>query len=240
MKGFIPPPALGRVEGVTTLPLFCLLPIVYQEVDIVKPVHQAMLLIAVDVEMIAASCLLVSDGLTGQIDLHFRLRVAPNAVEEFGQERLAHLYGEHKVVEFVVPVDIGKETADDHTEAIAGNGPCGMFTAGTATEVLASHQYTTAIGRVVEHKIFNYAAVLAVTPVTEQVVTKALLVCGLKKTGRDNLIGIYILQWEGNASGGDDIEFLFHNSSLGSVITPVTAAAAATNGEARMVRAPGP
>ena len=70
------------------------------------------------------------------------------------------------------------------------------------------------------------------------------------------MVGVHILERERNAGGCYNVEFLFHFdllsnclrsdcaktyiNSLGSVITPVTAAAAATSGEARIVREPGP
>ena len=81
-----------------------------------------------------------------------------------------------------------------------------------------------------------------VAPVAKQVVAKELFFLGgrLQETGRDNLVGVHILQWKRNARRCYDVKFLFHNNSLGSVITPVTAAAAATKGDARMVREPGP
>ena len=75
-----------------------------------------------------------------------------------------------------------------------------------------------------------------------QVIAEELLLagCSLEESGWNNLVGVNILQWKWHTSRCYDVEFLFHNSSLGSVITPVIAAAAAVSGDARMVRAPGP
>ena len=96
-----------------------------------------MFLVAVNLEMLAPSCGLIGDALLGQVYFHLRLRIGLNAVEEFLQKVLADNDRQHKIVEFVVLVDICKETADNHTETIAGNSPSSMFTAGTRTEVLA-------------------------------------------------------------------------------------------------------
>ena len=117
-----------------------------------------------------------------------------------------------------------------------------MFTRRTRTEVLTSHEDAALILGVVENKILNHATVFPIAPVTKQVVAKELLLFGgcLEEACRDNLVGVHILQWQGHARRCYDVKFLFHNSVLGSVITPVTAAAAATNGDARMVREPGP
>ena len=109
-------------------------------------------------------------------------------------------------------------------------------------EILACHEDATAVGGVVEHEVLVGRAVSIVAPVAEQVVAKELLLAGgsLEETGRDDLVGIDVLQRKGNAGGCYNVEFLFHSSVRGSVITPVTAAAAATSGEQRMVRLPGP
>ena len=117
-----------------------------------------------------------------------------------------------------------------------------MITTGAGTEVLTRYEDATFILGVVEDKILNDTTVLPIAPVAKQVVAKELLLAGgsLKETGRDNLVGIDVLQRKGNACGCYNVEFLFHSNVLGSVITPVTAAAAATRGEQRMVRAPGP
>ena len=40
-------------------------------------------------------------------------------------------------------MDIRKETADDHSEAVTSNRPSSMFTGGARTEVLAGNKDTT-------------------------------------------------------------------------------------------------
>ena len=227
---------------VSMFPGFCFLLVLHQEVDVVKTVHQAMLLVAVDVEVLRVACGFVGDRLPGQIHLDLGLRVVLDALEEFSKEYLAHLDREHEVIELVVLMDIGKERRDDHSEAIAGNSPGGMFAAGARAEILAGHQYAARVGRVVEYEVLVHAAVSLVAPVAEKVVAEEALLAGgsLQKSGGDNLVGVHILDGKWHTGAGYDVELLFHNSSRGSVITPVTAAAAAVSGLASMVREPGP
>ena len=200
-----------------------------------------MLLIAVDVEMLAATCGLVGDCLIRKIHLHLRLRIMLDAGKELCQEVVAHLHGQHEIVQFVVFVDISEKRADDHPEAIACNRPGSMLARAATAEVLACHEDTTAIGGIVEHKVLIQRAVGLVAPIAKQVVAKETFLPGgsLQESGGDNLVCVHILQWKGHTCTGYNVEFLFHNV-LGSVITPVMAAAAATNGLARMVLAPGP
>ena len=55
-----------------------------------------------------------------------------------------------------------------------------------------------------------------IAPVAEKVVAKETFLAGggLQETGGDDLVGIHVLQWQGNAGGCDDIEFLFHVFTL--------------------------
>ena len=201
-----------------------------------------MLLVAIDVELLRTASGLVGHRLVGQVDLYFGLRILFDAVEELSQKVLADDDGQHEVVELVVLVDISKERADNDTKAVACNSPGSMLTRGARAEILACHEDATAVGGVVEDEILVHSAVGIVAPVAKQVVAKELLLAGgcLEEASRDNLVGIDVLQRKGNAGGCYNVEFLFHNSVRGSVITPVTAAAAATSGEQRMVRLPGP
>ena len=96
--------------------------------------------------------------------------------------------------------------------------------------------------RTVENKI-RFRLVFSIeSPVPEQHIAKIFFVlCGrLEKAGRDDLVRVHILHLQRHAGAFDNIEFLFHSKSLGSVTQPVTAAAAAVRGLARRVLAPGP
>ena len=139
-------------------------------------------------------------------------------------------------------MDIGEETADDHSKAITCDGPGRMLTRGAGTEVLASHEDTAGISGIVQHEVRIGSAIGIIPPIAEQVITEETFLTRrcFQETGGDNLVCVHILQRERHTSTGYDVEFLFHNNVRGSVITPVTAAAAATSGDARIVRAPGP
>ena len=78
--------------------------ILYQEVDIVETVHQTMLLIAVDIEMLLTACSLVGHRLLRQIDLYLCLRIGLDALEQLSEETFADLYRQYEIVQFVVLV----------------------------------------------------------------------------------------------------------------------------------------
>ena len=205
-----------------------------------------MFLIAVDIKMCYAARGLICDGLFRQIDFHKGLRVGENGIKKLLQEVLADDDGKHEVVQLIVFMYIGKKTRHDNPESIAGNRPRRVFTARAAAEILSCHQNLPAVGGVIQYEVFVRCAVGVVTPIAEQIVAESLFVSRFQEAGGDDLVGIDILQREGHTCAGDDIEFLFHLSLffyinvLGSVITPVIAAAAAVSGLARRVREPGP
>jgi len=136
--------------------------------------------------------------------------VFADAVEQLLQERLAHHHGQDEVVQLVVLVDVGEERADYHTEAVARDGPRGVLAAGAGAEVLARHEYASAVSRIVQHKVLLQRAVLVVPPVAEEVVAEALLVGGLEEARGDNLVCVHVLQREWNARACYHVEFLFH------------------------------
>ena len=139
-------------------------------------------------------------------------------------------------------MDVGETRRDDHADAVAGDGPGGVFTAGARTEVLPRHKDFPAVPGIVEDESGIGGSVAVVTPVAEQVLAEKPLVAGrrLQEAGGYDLVRVHILEGKGHAGRFDDIEFLFHNKVLGSVTTPVTAAAAAVSGLARRVRDSGP
>src|SRR5574344_2454336 len=102
---------------------------------------------------------------------------------------------------------VGKETGNDHSESVSCYGPCGVFTAGAAAKVLSCHQYAATIGRVVQYETFDRIPLFVVAPVAEQVVAKSAFVGCLQKTGRNNLVGVHILQRKWHAGAGNYIEF---------------------------------
>ena len=74
-----------------------------------------------------------------------------------------------------------------------------MLTTRAIAEVLACYEDTSAVGRVVEHEVLVQCAVGIISPVAKQVVAKEFFLAGssFEKTGRYNLVGVYVLQLEG-------------------------------------------
>ena len=70
-------------------PLICLylIFIVQQEIDVVEGIHQTVLLVRVDFELLAVTGCQVGDCLVGHIDLDLGLWVGSDAGEEFLLER---------------------------------------------------------------------------------------------------------------------------------------------------------
>ena len=95
----------------------------YKEIDVVQPVHQTMLLVGIDFEGFRLACRLVGNGLGRKVYFYFRLRVGKDRVEQFFQEPFAYHHRKHEIIQFVILVDIGKETGYYYTEAVTGNRP---------------------------------------------------------------------------------------------------------------------
>ena len=169
-----------------------------------------MFLVAIDLKMFALACGFVCNRLVRQVNLHLCLMVLGNALEQLFKERFRNHYWQNKVVEFVVLVNVGKEAAYHHAEPISRNGPCCVLTRGARTEVLTSHKNDTTIRRVVKHEIFFRCSVSIISPVAEEVIAHAFLVCGFKETRWYDLVCIYVFKRKGYASACYDIEFLFH------------------------------
>ena len=67
-------------------PCFYLVFICHQKIDVVETIHQAVLLVAIDVELLRTASGLVGHRLVGQVDLYFGLRILLDAVEELSKE----------------------------------------------------------------------------------------------------------------------------------------------------------
>ena len=82
--------------------------VLQEEVDVIESIHQAILLVAIDVEGFAVACGEVGDSLVGYINAYLGLRISLYGVEQLLLELAAHNHGEHEAVEQVVAVDVGK------------------------------------------------------------------------------------------------------------------------------------
>ena len=92
----------------TALILLSLGRVLQEEVDVVERIHQAILLVAIDVECLAMASGEVGNRLVGHINTHLSIGVSLNSVEQLLLELAAHDDGKHEAVEQIVAVDIGK------------------------------------------------------------------------------------------------------------------------------------
>ena len=100
-----------------------------------------MLFIAINLEVLLTSGSIVGHGLVRKINGDGHSRILVYTVEELFQERFGHDNRQHKVVELVVLVDIGKERADNHAETISCDGPGCMVT----YDAMSRFAYTQAL-----------------------------------------------------------------------------------------------
>ena len=105
--------------------------ILNKEINVIQTIDKTMFLICIDLECLTMTSREVGDSLIGKINFHLCLRIILNTLEEFAKELLTYLYWQNEIIQFVVLVDISKETADDHPETITGDSPCSMFSGRT-------------------------------------------------------------------------------------------------------------
>lgn len=101
---------ISRLLAVCLLVFLRLLLIGEKVVDVIEAIHKAVLLVAVDVELLALARGLVGDGLIGQVDFYLHLGVGLDAVKQLGEETLRDNHGKYEIVELVVLMDVSEET----------------------------------------------------------------------------------------------------------------------------------
>ena len=129
----------GCLYFIFIFPRFYFIFILYQEIDVIQAIHQAMFLVGIDFESLTFACCLVNDCLFRQVHHYLRFRIGGNGIKQFFQERFAHHYRQYEIIQFIILVNICKETADYHAETIICNGPCCMLAATARTEVLSGY-----------------------------------------------------------------------------------------------------
>ncbi len=101
---------ISRLLAVCLLVFLRLLLVGEKVVDVIEAIHKAVLLVAVDVELLALARGLVGDGLIRQVDFYLHLGVGLDAVKKLGEETLRDNHGKYEIVELVVLVDVSEET----------------------------------------------------------------------------------------------------------------------------------
>src|SRR5260370_22777256 len=116
-----------------------------------------------------------------------------------------------------------------------------MLARTAATKVVARQQNLRRFGfRSVQNEIGLWAALGVVAPIVEQLVAQSFLRNCFQESRRDDLVGIDVIDCDCDQPAFKWCKSLHCISSLTSVTTPVTAAAAAVRGLARNVRPPLP
>ena len=116
---------------VLLFPCHGLLLVLYKEINIVEAVDETVLLIAIDIEVFLMARREIGHCLIGEVYLYLSFWIVPDTLEYLIEEGLTDDNRQNEVVEFIILVDVSKEAADDHPEAIAGDGPCSVLTGGT-------------------------------------------------------------------------------------------------------------
>ena len=68
-----------------------------------------MFLVTVNIEVLRMARREIGDRLVGQVYFNFCIGIILNGRKQFRQKAFAYLYGQHKIIELVVLVDICKE-----------------------------------------------------------------------------------------------------------------------------------
>ena len=182
----------------------------HKVIYIVVPVYKTFFFIRVYIEMFTLPGSHYSHGLGSQVYAYFGAWIGIDCRKKPGEELLAHLYRQKAVVKCIVSENIGEKTRYHRTETGSGDGPGGMFAAGAASEITSAHEYPPFETGIVHRKSWLEAAILVITPVTEQVFTEALARSGFKKTRRYYLIGIYVFHLYRYCGRSKYCKFLCH------------------------------
>src|SRR6185312_13594028 len=183
-----------------------------QVIDVVIAVEQTGSFIIVDVECFGSA--VERDRLGGEVDADGGRRVFFHSTEQLLQELLADGHRQQEIIQRVVLENVGEEAADHHVETGVLDRPGRMFAARAATEVLSRYQYPALVRRVVEHEVFFRGVVAVIAPVAKQVIPEPFPGSGLEETGGDDLIGVDVLQVEGDSGGNDRIYCFGHDFRL--------------------------
>src|SRR3990172_6373545 len=158
-------------------------------------------------------------------------------VEKRAVDLFSDLDGDEPVFHRVPFEDVGDGVAHHRSEAEAEERPGSVLAGGAAAEVLACDQNLGAFCLLAVEDEIGVAP-----PVGEEVGPEAFLGGGGEKARGDDLVGVHVVDGKDHRLRGDAFDRI-HGYSIkvrASVIFPVTAAAAAVKGLARIVRPPFP
>src|SRR3990170_4253237 len=134
---------------------------------------------------------------------------------------------------------------EDGPDAPGGQRPGSMFARRSAAEVVPRDEDAPALYLApVQHEVGVRLTVVGEAPVGEERLGEAPAVGRLEEPGRDDLVRVHVLGGERDDAARERLERLAHDAAFiaerGSLMTPLSAEAAAVSGEARNVRPPLP
>jgi len=182
-----------------------------QVAQVIQALNQALFAVGVDVK-IKLLTIGQGDSLRGQVDEDARFR-------GFLCQRQQHVHrgfgqgdGQQAIFEGVVVENIGKRGTNDRTEAVVGQGPNRMLTAGAAAKILARDEdLRIRVVGLIQHEIRVGAAVRQIAPSREQARAHARFGDGGQKSGGNNLIGVHIFRPQRDGSGIEDCKWVHKN-----------------------------
>src|SRR6185436_19227043 len=208
-----------------------------QEAELVDAVHEAVAREAVDREGHALAVRFERRRL--EIDAH----LGAGIVEQPAMSLQVDDDGQQAVLQRVAAKDVGDRSAHDGANPEVEQRPRRVLARRAAAEVVAADEHArAAILGLVQNEVRKLAAVLSVAPVVEQILAETLFRRGREKARRNDLVGVDVVVRQHDSSRANVFD-RFHRQptrSRGSVIAPLTAAAAAVSGLASTVRAPVP
>ena len=202
-------PLEGELEGVSFFISFYLIRVGEEEIDIVVGIHQAVLLVAVDGELLAMACREIRYGLVWHIHLHFGFRILLDRLEEFLLKLAAHNNGQNEAIQQVIAMDVGKTAAYHHSCSKACNRPSSMLATRARAPVLPAYDdFVDAFAwslrelRLVHYEVWYWFAFSIIAKVVHECLAIELGVARGegKITCRDDVIRVVVVNLDRNAS----------------------------------------
>ena len=132
-----------------------------------------------------------------QIDLDLGSAVLMDVIHQFGVQIDIDLDWKQAVLERIALEDIGETSRNHCADAPVVEGPRCMLAGGAATEVVAGKKDLGALGLwMIENETMVWRAVFVVPPVAEKLVSQAFFGRDLEKAGRNDLVGIDVVDWK--------------------------------------------
>ena len=177
--------------------MFDLIAQTQQVINIVVAICQARFFVRVDIKIFSRP-IFQWNFLLDKIHRDHRLWILFNRGENFLQESIWYLNRKQCIIQCVVLEYVSKKAGNNDTKTMIVNGPSRMFPAAATAKVLSSNQNFTGVFRIVKRELCLWTLVVVVAPVAKKIFYKTFACCGLKKTRRNNLIRVDIIDRQRN------------------------------------------